>query len=102
MEGADAVEMAARAHNDPSWLAGMEVALVPSSNLDGCLWSETSERFWPKNSLEPESQALGSIIESGLTVHVDVHAYSELIRSPWAYTTKTHVKTYQAGDNLLY
>lgn len=34
---------------DPSWLAGMEVAIIPMANPDGVIYSETTDRMWRKN-----------------------------------------------------
>merc|ERR1719414_1252700 len=34
---------------DPSWLAGLEFAIIPNVNPDGVIYSETTERFWRKN-----------------------------------------------------
>jgi len=50
MAGVYAVENAIqKAIADPSWLAGMELVLVPAANPDGIRWSETSERMFRKN-----------------------------------------------------
>lgn len=43
---------------------------------------------------EPESQALRRILtESPVAVHIDVHAFSEMVLSPWAYTFNTHPRS---------
>merc|ERR1719433_2247012 len=34
---------------DPSWLAGMEFAIIPMANPDGVIYSETTNRMWRKN-----------------------------------------------------
>jgi len=50
MSGVYAVEMATqKARNDPSWLAGMELVLIPMANPDGLVYSETTSRMWRKN-----------------------------------------------------
>jgi len=50
MSGVYAVEMATqKARDDPSWLAGMELVMVPMANPDGLIYSETSNRMWRKN-----------------------------------------------------
>jgi len=50
MSGVYAVEMACKkAKEDPSWLAGMELVMVPMSNPDGFLYSQNRDRFWRKN-----------------------------------------------------
>jgi len=38
-----------RAIGDSTWLAGMELVMVPVGNPDGTRWSETSERMFRKN-----------------------------------------------------
>merc|ERR1719330_653454 len=38
-----------KARADPSWLAGMEFAMIPMANPDGVIYSETSNRMWRKN-----------------------------------------------------
>lgn len=38
-----------RQRNDPSWLAGMELVIVPISNPDGLVFSQTSNAMWRKN-----------------------------------------------------
>lgn len=43
---------------------------------------------------EPESQALHLILtESPVTVHIDVHAYGNMILSPWGYKQETHPRS---------
>jgi len=50
MAGVFAVEAACeRAAQNPNWLAGMEVVLVPTLNPDGTIFSEVSDRMWRKN-----------------------------------------------------
>lgn len=50
MAGVYAAEMiTARAQEDPSWLQGIEVVLVPLSNPDGFVYSTSSDRWWRKN-----------------------------------------------------
>jgi len=169
MSGVFAVEsMIARAKADPSWLAGMEVVLVPVANPDGFDYSIKTDRFWRKNMApkpkgwfscagvdlnrqwakdwggrgststrscsdvyvgtaamsEPEIMALDTLVkETPLTVHVDVHSFSELILESWSYTKAPHPRRaefddlggkmtaaikavhgvdYPHGDNLLY
>ncbi|CAK0831427.1 unnamed protein product, partial [Prorocentrum cordatum] len=35
--------------NDPSWLAGMELVIVPIVNPDGFVYSQTADSMWRKN-----------------------------------------------------
>jgi len=50
MSGVYSVEqITAKARDDPSWLSGKEVVLIPMVNPDGFDYSTTSERFWRKN-----------------------------------------------------
>jgi len=83
-----------------------------------------SDAFTGSKALsEPESKALAKIInEAPLTVHIDVHSYSQMLLAPWSYTPKAHPRkrewqalgnqmksairskngrTYEVGDNLL-
>jgi len=34
---------------DPSWLAGIELSIIPMANPDGVIYSETTNRMWRKN-----------------------------------------------------
>jgi len=132
MAGVYAVEaMIQKAQDDPSWLSGMEIVVVPTVNPDGTIYSETSERFWRKNMRvnsgssclgvdlnrnfgvmwsvnessnrcsdtfygsaafsEPESQAIKNLVdEAPVTLHLDVHSYSEVILAPWSYSYDPH------------
>merc|ERR1719330_348352 len=38
-----------KAKANPSWLAGMEFAIIPMANPDGVIYSETTNRMWRKN-----------------------------------------------------
>jgi len=134
MSGVYAVEMACqKASKDASWLSGVEVVIVPMSNPDGFLFSETSQRFWRKNRKvnsgsscigvdlnrnwepewsgrqgtsgskcsdvyygpsafsEPETQAIKNLLdEAPSNIHLDVHAYAEMILAPWSYEYAAH------------
>jgi len=49
-----------KARAEPSWLAGTEFTIVPMSNPDGSLYSETSSRMWRKNrAVNPGSSCIG-------------------------------------------
>lgn len=51
MSGVYAVEQACqRFQEDPSWLEGMELVMVPVANPDGAIYSETTQRMWRKNT----------------------------------------------------
>lgn len=168
MTGVYVVEHAIqKAREDPTWLAGVELVLIPLANPDGILWSETKERMFRKNRRinagsrcvgvdlnrqfppgwggnqgtstnpcsdifigtaalsEPEAAAIAAVIdEAPTTIHLDVHAYSQLIIAPFGYTRslhprraeldvpgmamqeairKTHGKEYQyGGSEMLY
>lgn len=59
MSGVYAVEkMVAKAKADPSWVAGMEIVLVPMANPDGFVYSEQKDRYWRKNR-SPKSGFFG-------------------------------------------
>jgi predicted deacylase len=80
--------------------------------------------FGPKALSEPESQTVAKIMkEAPLSVHLDIHSFSELILAPWSWTSDAHPRKaeimdlgrkmeaavkgvngvhYKMGDNLLY
>lgn len=134
MAGLYAVEMiAAKARQEPGWLKGTEIVLVPLSNPDGFIHSTKIDRWWRKNRRvtsgseckgvdlnrnwdpawggvhstsshpcsevfygakpfsEPEVKAIKSLIdESQVTIHLDIHSFSELIICPWSYKAEPH------------
>jgi len=131
MSGVYAVEQACqKASKDASWLSGVEVVIVPMSNPDGFLFSESNDRFWRKNRKvnsgtscmgvdlnrnwepewggasgskcsntyygpsaysEPETQAIKDLLdEAPNSIHLDVHAYAEMILAPWSYEYAAH------------
>lgn len=48
---------------------------------------------------EPETKAVMKVVdEAPLTAHFDYHSYSELIMSPWGYTTERHPRSHEIRE----
>ncbi|KAF1360884.1 carboxypeptidase-like protein A4 precursor [Lizonia empirigonia] len=79
-----------------AFLDHFDFYLVPFTNPDGFVYSQTTDRMWRKTRQPRPSLNTTSMLATqgkGIRSYIDFHSYNEQILTPWGYTCDTRPTT---------